>query len=126
MAFKPRSPGSSYSKVELLSSLEKLNHVCEHHHFKTVDQQQKEIKRRNTECTHGENCFRTAENRCWFKHSQPLNILPHQEQGENRQATSARHLLYCKYQETSFKGLACKFKHFHAGFLLNQHPLYHQ
>ena len=104
-----------YCKVELFSSQDKQHHVCEQHHYKTVDQQRKDIKRKNTDCTHGDNCFRKAKNRCWFKHSQPINLLPHQEQGHD-----SRPQLYCRYQDRCFKGLECKFKHFPGGFLLTQ------
>ena len=52
----------NFCKVDLFSSVDKQNHVCEEHPNKTVDQQRKEIKRKNTECTHGVHCFRAAKN----------------------------------------------------------------
>ena len=135
----------NFCKVEFFSKEDKLSHECDHHPYKTVIQQRKERKRANTKCSNGVECWRAARNKCWFKHSQqvnslphqghwkwlgkhsqPLNILPHQGQGEDRQATSTRPPLYCKYQETCFKGMACKFKHFQGDFLQNQHPLNQQ
>ena len=114
----------NFCKVDLFNINEKTHHICEQHPHKTVDQQRKRIKRRNTECTHGANCFRATKNRCWFKHSQPLNSLPHQGHIQNRQTFKPQ--LYCKYQETCFKGLACKFKHFPQGFLVNSQEQRHQ
>ena len=115
-----------YCKVELFSSQDKQNHVCEQHHYKTVEQQRKYIKRKNTECTHGVNCFRAATNRCWFKHTQPLNLLPHQQQGHDNGA-GLKPQLYCRYQESCFKGeQSCKFKHFNQGFPQNNLPQQNQ
>ena len=111
----------NFCKVDLFSSVDKQNHVCEQHPNKTVDQQRKEIKRKNTECTHGVHCFRAAKNRCWFKHSQSLNSLPQQGHTQDRQATAPRPQLYCRFQEKCFKGQACKFKHFQEGFLVSSH-----
>ena len=70
----------SFCKVKLYSQEARRNHICNEHEFKTVAEQFRAQKRKQTECTHGPNCFRAQRNRCWFKHSQPLNSVPHRVQ----------------------------------------------
>ena len=73
--------GCDWCKQEFYSSEARKNHICEKHRFKTVDEQLRARKRSQTECTNGTSCFRAARNRCWFKHSQPINVIPQQGQG---------------------------------------------
>ena len=155
--------GCDWCKQEFYSSEARKNHICGQHRFKSVEEQLRDQKRKQTECTNGAECWRAARNKCWFKHSQPVNILPQQgqgvqgqqgrpgqdqqepgqrgpwhmvqrqqRQGQGRQgqgqqgqgqgrqgltATPGRPELYCRYQESCFKGSeACRFKHFQAGF----------
>ena len=57
------------------------NHICNKHKFKTVDEQLMARKRSQTECTNGVGCWRVARNKCWFKHSLPINVSLQQGQG---------------------------------------------
>ena len=158
--------GCDWCKQEFYSTEARKNHICAQHRFKSVEEQLRVQKRLRTECKNGAECWRAANNRCWFKHSQPVNVFPQQGQGEqghvqSRQAqpgqgrqdpgqqgpwrtvqrqqrqgqqgqqgqgqqgqsgqgqtaTPARTQLYCRYQESCFKGAeACRFKHFQVGF----------
>ena len=105
--------------TEIFSMEGKQNHDCEQHPHKMIDQQKREIKRRNTECTHGVHCFKAAKNKCWFKHFQSLNQLPHQGQVHNSYTNAPKPQLYCQFQERYYKGQACKYKHVQEGFLQN-------
>ena len=71
----------SYCKMIFHSTEARQNHICESHEFKTVDEQLRTLKRKNTECRNGPNCYRAMRNRCWFKHSQSVNVLPQEVQG---------------------------------------------
>ena len=70
----------SYCKMSFHSTEARQNHICERHEFKTVDEQLRSLKRKNTECRNGINCYRAMRDRCWFKHSQPVNVLSQQVQ----------------------------------------------
>ena len=70
----------SYCKMSFHSTEARQNHICEKHEFKTVEEQLRSLKRKNTECRNGPNCYRAMQNRCWFKHSQLVNVLPQQVQ----------------------------------------------
>ena len=72
----------SYCKMSFYSIEARQNHICESHELKTVDEQLRALKRKNTECRNGSNCYRAMYNRCWFKHSQQVNALPHKGQGQ--------------------------------------------
>ena len=98
----------SFCKVDFFSKEDKQSHECEHHPYKSVFQQRKELQRANTECSNGAECWRAARNKCWFKHSQQVNIS---------RTNSARPQLYCRYQDQCFKGKEhCRFKHIDQGF----------
>ena len=75
----------TWCKHEFYSSEARKNHICEKHQFKTVDEQLRARKRSQTECINGTGCWRAARNKCWFKHSQPLNSLSQQGQGQQGQ-----------------------------------------
>ena len=104
----------NFCKIELIGIEAKKNHICEHHQFKTVSYQKREKRRLETECKNGAGCWRAAFNKCWFKHSQQVNMLPHREQ---RTRVEAKPQLYCMYQDRCFKGKEiCRFIHFNQGF----------
>ena len=112
----------NFCKVELFSSDAKENHICEQHPFKTVSQQEREKSRMDIECTNGAGCWKAKHNKCWFRHSQQVIILPHQEQVQRQDARtrSGRPQLYCMYQEQCFKGSQiCRFKHVNQVFQEN-------
>ena len=87
----------SFCKVDFYSNEARKNHICSDHEFQTVAEQIRAQKRKQTECTHGPNCYRAQRNRCWFKHSQPINVLPHRvqvpgdQQGQVQQASRQGH-----------------------------------
>ena len=115
----------NFCKNQFFSRVEKINHICKNHKFKTVVQQQREKRRANIECNNGADCWRAATNRCWFKHSPLVNVLPQTEQGHGLSHSGARELpqRWCQYQENCFKGeQSCRFKHFNQGFLQNHIP----
>ena len=117
----------NFCKNQFNSREEKRKHICQHHRFKTVEQQRREKSRANTECNNGADCWRAKRRMCWFKHSQPLNTTPHMGQRQGQAAAGTSPQLYCRYQERCFKGEQfCKFKHFNQGFLLNNPPQIHQ
>ena len=110
----------NFCKAEVISTEAKQNHVCEQHPFKTVSQQNREKRRPHIECNNGIECWRAKLGKCWFKHSNIVNVLPHQEQRQMVEArtNSARPPLYCKYQDQCFKGQQlCRFKHINQDFL---------
>ena len=76
----------SYCKMSFYTTEARQNHICERHEFKTVDEQLRALKRKNTECRNGPNCYRAMYNRCWFKHSQQVNTLPHNGHGQSAPA----------------------------------------
>ena len=68
--------GCDWCKQEFYSSEARKNHICDKHKFKTVDEQLRARRRSQTECNNGVDCWRAARNKCWFKHSLPINIFP--------------------------------------------------
>ena len=110
----------NFCHKQFYSTEEKRKHICQHHRFKTVEQQRREKKRANTECTNGADCWRAKRNMCWFLHSQPLNISSHLVQGQGQSEGGASSQLYCRYQERCFKGVqSYRYKHFNQGFPQN-------
>ena len=79
-----------WCKQELFSSEARKTHICAKHRFKSVEEQLRVQKRSQTECTNGAQCWRAARNRCWFKHSQPVNVFPQQGQGVQGQEGSVQ------------------------------------
>ena len=70
----------SFCQTMLYSQEARRNHICSAHKFKTVEQQVKEVERRNIPCRCGDSCFRVAKGKCWFKHSALINTIPPQGQ----------------------------------------------
>ena len=96
----------NFCKIQFFSSDQKINHICKHHQFKTVDQQTRDKRRASIECNNGANCWRAANRRCSFKHSQQVNQLPHMGQslqGQTDAGARSQIQQYCKYQENCFK-----------------------
>ena len=117
----------NFCKNQFHSREEKTKHICQHHRFKTVEQQRREKSRANTECNNGADCWRAKRSMCWFKHSQPINASSHMGQRKGQDGAGASLQLYCRYQERCYKGEQfCKFKHFNQGFLLNNPEQTHQ
>ena len=105
-----------FCKVQLYSQDAKENHICVNHHFKSVEQQTRELQRKNTECRWGASCSRWPQDRCWFNHSRQMNTTPQivQPPSYSRQE---RPQLYCKFQERCTRKESCNFKHFNQDFL---------
>ena len=76
---KPQST-CSFCKKTFYSQEARNNHVCEKHLFKSVADQLRAQKRKNTECKNGAECYRASFGKCWFKHSQPIRVSPHRGQ----------------------------------------------
>ena len=72
----------SFCKTSFYSQEAQKNHICDKHQYKTVDEQMRANKRKNTECRNGVDCYLASLGRCWFKHSQQVNISPHRAQGQ--------------------------------------------
>ena len=68
----------TWCKKEFYSSEARKNHICEHHRFQTVDEQFNARRRSNIECRNGLECWRASIGKCWFKHSQQVNIISQQ------------------------------------------------
>ena len=124
-----------FCKVELYSHEAKKNHICPNHQFKTMEQQSKVLQRKNIECRWGQGCSRWAQNRCWFKHSELVNSLPHRAQvgQQGNRAHNRSHIsnverpqLWCKFQERCHNKRACRFKHFDQDFIQEQQVIHIQ
>ena len=122
----------NFCKTEFGSRGEKINHICQQHYFKTVEQQKLERRRANTECKNGLECWRASRNKCWFMHSVQVNNFPHPGQGQTggqalpiqqrAQGPSDRPKLYCQYQDRCFKGVMCTYLHINKDFLQRNPP----
>ena len=79
-----------WCKEEFYSSEARKTHICQQHRFKTVDEQLNARRRSNIECSNGPECWRASLGKCWFKHSQRVNILSQQQQGQQQQGHQGR------------------------------------
>ena len=112
----------NFCKNQFVSRKEKMDHICKNHLFKTVDQQRREKQRASIECNNGPSCWRAARNKCSFKHSEQVSLLPHmgQRQGQEYAGARSQKQQYCKYQENCFKvEQSCRYKHINQGFPQN-------
>ena len=75
----------SFCKKKFYSREAMQEHICSMHPFKSVDDQLLANKRKTVECNHGVDCYRARRGRCWFKHSLPVNMIPHGVQGQLQQ-----------------------------------------
>ena len=75
----------SFCKKKFYSREAVQEHICSEHSFKSVDDQLLARKRKTVECSHGVDCYRARRGRCWFKHSQPVNMIPQGGQGQLQQ-----------------------------------------
>ena len=117
----------NFCKIKFTSKESKIDHICQQHHYKTVEQQKIDRRRANTKCKNGVDCWRASRNKCWFMHTVQVNQFPHQEQGQvegevltgrqKAQGQDGRPKLYCQYQERCFKGVSCTYLHINQDFL---------
>ena len=81
-----RKPTStcSFCKQSFYSQEARVNHICDQHAYKSVAEQLRALKRKTIECTHGIDCYRARLGKCWFKHTQPIQVFPHGGQGHQQ------------------------------------------
>ena len=93
---------------------EKQRHKCQHAGVRRQDRLEPSTRREDIECFRGPNCFRLANDTCWFKHSLVQNSSSHRGQEKASNTT-----LWCKYQDKCTNS-SCAYKHFGQGFQKTQ------
>ena len=84
MCRKPQDT-CSFCKASFFSQEAKREHMCGEHPFKSVEDQLLARRRKATECRNGVECYRASRGRCWFKHSQPVKMVPQGVQGRQQE-----------------------------------------
>ena len=93
---------------------EKQRHKCQHAGARRQDRLEPSTRRKDIECFRGPNCFRLANDTCWFKHSLVQSSSSHRGQEKASNTT-----LWCKYQDKCTNS-SCSYKHFGQGFQKTQ------
>lgn len=112
-----------------LNKVQRDDHICYKHPFKTTLQQKKQIQRKSIECMWGQWCTWFIEGKCWYKHDP--NSLTWTEEGrsaqrvqestnghnqnkgdEHFQGGRRNNLKWCAYQDKCDRKEWCNFRHF--------------
>ena len=93
---------------------EKRTHKCQHEQNNRKNTIAANTNKKDIECFRGPNCFRLANNTCWFKHTSVQKTSPH---GGHK--ASSNTTFWCKFQDKCTRS-SCTYKHFDPGFQKTQ------
>ena len=73
----------SYCGSQFNNKNEIDDHICMMHPYKTIQEQRRTQRRKNTVCTLGQYCHHNRKGKCMFKHSPNQSSFPQEGQGNH-------------------------------------------